>query len=242
MRYSTIISIEKELERLKDDLAKLDTPVTAASFLDVLSAWIIFLRHASQLRHSASLRIIKQIGLSKDDNDVTYKAPVKTEDAALFQAAPPPPPETFGAYVKKGGESGGVINMMDMMIQDLDKEITEIEVEEKEAQKEYEQLLADSADKRATDSKAIEDKEGAKADLEARLLKDEESKTVTMKEAMATHQFLADVHADCDWLLSNFEARKQARAGEIDALTKGKAVLSGADFSLLQRSEVHRHI
>merc|ERR1719331_195202 len=127
------------------------------------------------------------------------------------------------------------------MAADLDKEIQEIEVEEKEGQKEYEQFMADSAEKRANDAKSIEDKESAKADLEAKLLRDKEEKTVTTKEAMATHEFLADVHKDCDWLLSNYEARKNARAGEIDALAKGKAVLSGADFSLLQKTEVHRH-
>merc|ERR1719327_1112091 len=126
------------------------------------------------------------------------------------------------------------------MIADLDKEITEVEVEEKEAQKEYEQFMADSAEKRALDAKSIEDKAGAKADMEAKLLKDEDEKTVTMKEAMATHQFLAEVHADCDWLLTNFDTRKTARAGEIDALTKAKAVLSGADYSLLQKAEIHR--
>merc|ERR1719440_329784 len=125
------------------------------------------------------------------------------------------------------------------MIADLDKEIQEIEEEEKEAQKEYEQFMADSAEKRATDAKSIEDKESAKADLEAKLLKDGEEKAATMKEAMATHEYLADVHADCDWLLNNFEARKTARAGEIDAMTKAKAVLSGADYSLLQKAEVH---
>merc|ERR1719310_2588603 len=48
--------------------------------------------------------------------------------------APPPPPETFGAYAKKGEESTGVITMLDMMVADLDKEITEIETEEKENQ------------------------------------------------------------------------------------------------------------
>jgi len=161
---------------------------------------------------------------------------------ALSQVAPPPPPATWGAYQKKGEESNGAIAMMDMMIADLDKEIQEVEVEEKEGQKEYEQFMADSAEKRALDAKSIEDKEGAKADLEAKLLKDEESKTSTMKEAMATHQYLADVHADCDWLLTNFETRKTARAGEVDALTKAKAVLSGADYSLLQEAEVHRHL
>merc|ERR1719375_3027452 len=130
--------------------------------------------------------------------------------------------------------------MMDMMIADLDKEIQEVEVEEKEGQKEYEQFMADSANKRATDAKSIEDKEANKADLEAKALKDGEEKTATMKEAMATHEYLASVHADCDWLLSNFETRKTARAGEVDALTKAKAVLSGADFSLIQKAEIHR--
>merc|ERR1719486_541777 len=60
-------------------------------------------------------------------------------EAMLVQrVAPPPPPETFGAYSKKGEESTGVISMMDMMIADLDKEIHETEVEEKENQAEYE--------------------------------------------------------------------------------------------------------
>merc|ERR1719506_1444009 len=160
---------------------------------------------------------------------------------ALAQVAPPPPPETFGAYAKKGEESTGVIAMMDMLIADLDKEIAEVESEENEAQKEYEQLVADSASKRASDAKSVEDKEGEKAALEARLLKDEEEKTATTKEAMLTHEYLAEVHGDCDWLLTNFATRKTARAGEIDALTKAKAVLSGADYSLLQRSEIHLH-
>merc|ERR1719409_1983743 len=47
--------------------------------------------------------------------------------------APPPPPETFGAYTKKSEESGGVIAMMDMMMADLDKEMTVAEAEEKDA-------------------------------------------------------------------------------------------------------------
>merc|ERR1719387_2477364 len=68
-------------------------------------------------------------------------------------AAPPPPPETFGAYAKKGEESGGVIAMMDGLIAELSKEITEAETEEKNAQADYEKLMSDSAQKRADDSK-----------------------------------------------------------------------------------------
>merc|ERR1719356_2027998 len=77
--------------------------------------------------------------------------------------APPPPPEANLAYKKSGSESGGVIAMIDLLIADLDKDIQTSEVEEKEAQKEYEAFMADASDKRALDSKAITDKEAAKA-------------------------------------------------------------------------------
>merc|ERR1719310_2713878 len=67
---------------------------------------------------------------------------------ALSQVAPPPPPATWGAYAKKGEESNGVLSMMDMMIADLDKEIQEIETEEKENQAEYEKTMSEAAEKR----------------------------------------------------------------------------------------------
>jgi len=185
------------------------------------------------------------IGLAKNRLNKFYNPKLyKPDGAALAQqgVAPPPPPETFGAYAKKGEESGGVIGMLDMMVADLDKEITETETEEKENQAEYEQFMSDSAEKRASDAKSIEDKESAKADLEANNIAAGEEKTAKMKEAMATAKYLSELHGDCDWLLSNFATRKEARAGEVDALKKAKAVLSGADYSLLQSAEVQRHM
>merc|ERR1719329_281220 len=86
--------------------------------------------------------------------------------------APPPPPATWDAYSKKSEESGGVMAMMDMLVADLDKEMQEMDVEEKDAQKEYEQFTQDAAEKRVMDSKSITEKEGAKADAEALLEKE----------------------------------------------------------------------
>merc|ERR1711957_536055 len=139
--------------------------------------------------------------------------------------APAPPPETWGAYQKKGGAQNGVIAMLDLLIADLDKETQTMTVDEKNAQSEYETFMSDSQAKRAQDSKSVADKEGMKADAEARLQKQEGEHTATT---------IKDLHLECDWLVSSFEARKEARAGEIDSLNKAKAVLSGADYSLLQ--------
>merc|ERR1719491_1483344 len=80
--------------------------------------------------------------------------------------APAAPPATWDAYSKKSGSSTGVISMIDLLISDLEKELTEAKTEEKDAQADYEQLMKDAADKRTTDSKSLSEKQGAKADTE----------------------------------------------------------------------------
>merc|ERR1719440_953831 len=67
--------------------------------------------------------------------------------AAQVNAAPPPPPEANLAYKKSGESSNGVIAMVDLMIADLDKEIQVSEVEEKDAQKDYEGFMSDASEK-----------------------------------------------------------------------------------------------
>merc|ERR1711879_986201 len=139
-------------------------------------------------------------------------------------------------YSKKSEESTGVIAMMDLLVADLDKEMTEAETAEKEAQKEYEAFMSDAAEKRANDSKSVTDKEGYKAETETELEAAKEGRTAKVKELMATEKYISGLHAECDWLMSNYQVRKEARAGEVDALKNAKAVLSGADFSFVQQS------
>jgi len=148
--------------------------------------------------------------------------------------APPPPPATAAAFSKKSGESNGVIAMIDLMIGDLTKEMTEAKTTEKDSQADYEQTMTDSASKRAADTKSLADKTKAKAEMNADMEAHTEEKAATTKTLMATLEYIQSLHAECDWLLQYFEVRKEARTGEIDSLTTAKSVLSGADFSLLE--------
>merc|ERR1711953_1214833 len=75
---------------------------------------------------------------------ITAFAQIKVHE----HAAPPPPPETWDAYAKKTEGSSGVIAMIDLLIKDLDKEITEAETEEKDAQADYETMMKESSAKR----------------------------------------------------------------------------------------------
>merc|ERR1712194_918222 len=130
--------------------------------------------------------------------------------------------------------STGVISMIDLLIKDLEKELTEATTEEKDSQADYEQLMKDAADKRTTDSMSLSEKQGAKADDESALEDHKGSKAAGVKELMATEKYISSLHAECDWLLQYFDVRKEARAGEVESLKKAKAVLSGADYSPVQ--------
>merc|ERR1719207_250380 len=146
-----------------------------------------------------------------------------------------PPEASFGG--KKSEESGGVLAMMDMMVSDLDKEMTAAELEEKDAQGDYEEPMKDAADKRAKDSKDLSDKADAKAGMEEEMQASTDALKASETELKAVKDYIQTLHNDCDFLLEYYTERKEARAGEIDAIGKAKAVLSGADFSLVQIRE-----
>jgi len=207
-------------------------------------------------RAAKELLKMAQNRLSKFYNPKLYQPPAKIErdamDAiaedvggvALVQVAsgdedegedaPPPPPETFKAYQKSTQQSGGVIQMINLLITDLEKDMVEAETEEKNAQTDYEELMAQAAKKRAKDSKTLTGTEAGKSEMEADLQAHTQSKKEAARELAAVHKYIMSLHAECDFLLKYYDVRKDMRAGEIDAMVKAKAVLAGADFSLLQ--------
>merc|ERR1712203_701407 len=135
-----------------------------------------------------------------------------------------------------GSDSGnGVIAMIDLLVADLDKEMQEASVSEKNAQEEYEKLMSDSAAKRAADSKSITDKNSEKASTEESLQAETDTKAETTENLMNTQKHISSLHGECDWLVKYYDARKEARAGEVESLNNAKAVLNGADYSLIQQ-------
>jgi len=156
---------------------------------------------------------------------------VHDESDTLFDVAPPPPPpDTFGGEVKKNEKSAGVMGMMDSIVRDLENDVKDMEYEEKTAQKDYAELMADSQATRQADSKAIVDKTAAKAEHEGKLMQLKESRAGTAQDVKLAAATISDLHGSCDFIMQNYDMRKEARANEIDSLKNAKAVLSGADF------------
>jgi len=252
-----IATLSEEIKALEDGIVALDKSVAEATEQRKEENADYTELMASDAAAKELLGFAKN-RLNKFYNPKLYKAPPKKEltdeDRAVQAAggavlatvnahsnvAPPPPPATAAAFSKKSEESNGVIAMIDLLIKDLTKEMTEAETTEKDSQADYEQAMKDSADKRATDSKTLADKQKAKADTNADMETHTEEKAATTKTLMATLEYIQSLHAECDWLLQYFEVRKEARTGEIDSLKNAKAVLSGADFSFVETS--HRSL
>merc|ERR1740121_2171144 len=117
----------------------------------------------------------------------------------------------------------------------------EAEVLETESQREYEKMMADSAAKSADDSRSLTDKNSGKAAEEEALQAETDKKADTSKELAMTLEYIGQLHGECDWLMKYYDVRKSARAGEIEALGRARAVLNGADYSMVQTNQVRNN-
>merc|ERR1719240_2543750 len=117
------------------------------------------------------------------------------------------------------------------MIGDLKKEHSEAEHEEAMSQKDYETLMSASQKTRSSNAKSITEKESAKAEWTEKI-ENAKGEQATTQDALAKlAEYISGLHASCDFLVENFDARKEARTNEIEGLKNAKAVLSGANFA-----------
>ena len=109
--------------------------------------------------------------------------------------------------------------MIDTLIKELDTEMTEAETNEKLNQEDYEEMMADSAAKRAADSKSLAQREGAKADN----LSNVEESLVDDKE------FLAELQKSCDTKEKEWAEICKTQSEELLALANTINILNDDD-------------
>jgi len=156
----------------------------------------------------------------------------KKSKAAFVQKqepAGPPPPPGFEAY-KKNAASGGVMSMIQQIINDAKAMETETIRSEEDAQKAYEDFVKETNASVEAKSKEIVDKSEVKAKKETDLVEAKEAKEAVMLELEQLSNYDAELHQSCDFIIKNFDIRQTARDEEVEALRQAKAILSGAKF------------
>merc|ERR1719160_2244027 len=197
--------------------------------------------------NEAAMQLIEKAKnrLQKFYNPTLYKAPPKTENtmeekiiiagtfvqirAHKFLDEEDSDAADFGEY-KKSEKSAGVIGLMDMMVREIETDMKDAAYEEKTSQADYAKLMEESEATRAANSKGIITKTASKAETEGKLDAAKDAHTAVSTDLDLIVATLGDLHMQCDFLLQNYDLRKEARTNEVESLKNAKAILSGADF------------
>merc|ERR1719213_1587878 len=247
----SIATLESDVATLTESIKELDKSVATATASRKAEHAEYTTSAALNEAANALLEKAKQ-RLNKFYNPTLYKAPpkkelsmedslyvkagreefaglvqIRTHSHAMLKQAP----ETFsGIQQPKREKSTGVIALMDMMQSDLQSDMKDAESDENAAQKEYEDLMTDSAASHAQSAKSITDKEASNAELETKLQETKEAKALTTETLEDISLTVNHLHTSCDFIMENYDTRKEARSNESESLKNSKAVLSGADF------------
>merc|ERR1712204_57067 len=209
-----------QIEDLKKDVAEMEVSLKSAGE-DRKAENQIFQTSISDQR--ATVQILeKAMARLKDFYDLIQI------QAHRQISAPPPKPSSTG-YSKNAG-AGGVMTLINMIIEDAQRTEQELSATEQKSQEDYGKFVTDAKTSIEADRKSIEQKTAEVAEAKGEKSETEASQLANDEELATLTDLLKAHHLECDYLLKYFDVRQQARQEEMDSIKDAKAILSGADF------------
>jgi len=130
---------------------------------------------------------------------------------------------------RQAAGNNAVFAMLDKFLNEAKTTITEDTNEEQNAQEDYEEFMKDSAEQRSSQQSNIKAQQGKKATAEGDLVESKNDQRLQLELGEDLRQSNKDLHGECDFVMANFESRRDARNEEIDGLKVAKSALQGAD-------------
>merc|ERR1719265_708612 len=154
------------------------------------------------------------------------------------QPAGPPPPPGFKSY-SNNAASGGVMGMIQLIIDDAKSMEEDAIKAEEAAQVAYETFVTETNAAIEAATKEMITSQENKAKAEAEKSETEMARDGVVSEIEALIKENADLHKSCDYTLKNFDLRQAARQSEMEALKQALSILSGATFSAFLQGKAH---
>jgi len=145
-------------------------------------------------------------------------------------ALTPPPPRPVAAYNKNVG-AGGVLQLIDTIINAAERAEAELLVSEQHAQANYGVFVSDATVAIEANRAVVVEKTDLLQQSQSSLSETEGSLLVNNDDLTKLGRVLHGLHLDCDYLIKYYHVRQHARAEEVGAITEAKAILSGARLS-----------
>jgi len=216
----------EELTRVIDDLK---AAIAEAS---------LQLKHAGENREKANNEF--QVVIS--DQRATQALLTKALDilkgfynkAALVQTGahtsqPAGAPPGFKTH-EKNKQSGGVMGMMQEIIDDAKTMEADATRDEEQSQKAYEDFVSDTNESLDEMNSSLINKSEARAKTEADKVEAQTEHEGVVGELDSLAASNSDLHLSCDYTLKNFDMRQSTRDDEVEALKQAIAIFSGASF------------
>merc|ERR1719327_766023 len=221
----TIENLSNAIEILKAEIEELDVNQRRASQnrdkANKEAQATVADQKATQKLLTAALRVLKSF--------YDKAALVQQSARAAAGASKQPPPPGFKTY-EKSAAAGGVMGMIQKIIDDAKAMEADALRSEAEGQAAYEEFTKDTTESIDQKNRDVVSKSEQKAKAEKDLVQAEASRDQILSELEGLDQVSNDLHKSCDFLMKNYEARLDAREAEVEALKQGLALFSGASF------------
>jgi len=223
---TNIADLESAISNLNDDIASLKAEVADAQ---------VEMKRASENREKENAEFQQTVADQRATQTILKKALTRLQQfyakkASFIQAKSrrQAPPGEFGERKGASAGAGGVVAMLENIINDSKRMENEALGAEQDAQTAYESFITDSnkAIGKAQTEVANKQEEVSKTDAEK--ITSQGDLKATMDELQSLSELNAGLHGNCDFLLKNFEIRQASLDQEIEALRQSKSILSGA--------------
>jgi len=214
-----IAALEDAIQKLQDEIAQAHEAITNME---------VQLKAAGELRKQENAEFQEEVMDQRTMQQILDKAIKRMKlvyKESLLQEEPAPPVQ-FQPHKESSGGSL-VIGLMEQIVEDSKTAEAETAAAEQAAQTAYSEFVNDSESAIRGLNKAIEEKTKVKAQTEVERSDEESAKLNTEDKLESLEAFAADMHAQCDFVLKNFDVRQTARLQEIEALGNVKVLLSG---------------
>lgn len=156
----------------------------------------------------------------------------KHKEEPSWSKNPDVAPETTwkaGDYSHRRGEGEGIVAILSMIKEDVEKDLVRLRSDDAEAQTMYDKEIS-AFESSLEKKKAVQlAKEQELVDVKKKISDAEDAKTAASDDKAAEEKLKESLAKDCGWVKTHFDSRRDKRKAEMDALVEAKGYLAGVE-------------
>mmetsp|Transcript_112117 Transcript_112117/g.205765 ORF Transcript_112117/g.205765 Transcript_112117/m.205765 type:complete len:677 (+) Transcript_112117:71-2101(+) len=237
-KTESVETLTAEIDQLEASIAKLTEDITdlteSVAHLDESMAEATKLRAEEKAKNTKTISDAKEAQVAVAQAlTVLNEFYAKAAEATAFvqgRTHQEPPPIWDAPYKGMGGESGGVVSMLEVINSDFARLEADTDAAETSALKEYDQFMEDSKTDKAAQTTDLANKSEKKQDEEGTLVAKKKDLEGTQKELTASLAYFDKLKPTCIDAGVSFKDRTERRREEIESLQEALKILNGEDL------------